>query len=69
MTTPTTPTRPYKAIAGFVLTFLGTFLATVQGRTDLDTMGVIDWLIVAGSALVVAGTVYGITNPPVPPTD
>jgi hypothetical protein len=57
-------TKPYKAIAGFVLTFLASLLATIQGRTDLDTMKLIDWVIVVGGALVVAGGVYGITNPP-----
>lgn len=63
----TTPTKPYKAVAGFVLTFLASLIATIQGRTDLDTMTALDWLIVAGGALVVAGTVYGITNPPKAP--
>jgi hypothetical protein len=58
------PTKPYKAVLGFVLTFLGTLAATVQGRTDLDTMKPVDWAIVIISALVVAGGVYGITNPP-----
>lgn len=62
-----TPTKPYKAVAGFVLTFLASLIATIQGRTDLDTMTALDWLIVAGGALVVAGTVYGITNPPKAP--
>jgi hypothetical protein len=56
-------TKPFKAAAAFVLTFLGTLLATIQGRTDLDTMRLIDWVIVVGSALVTAGTVYGVTNP------
>lgn len=60
-------TQPYKAVAGFVLTFLGTLVATVQGRTDLDNMRLVDWLIVVTSALVVAGSVYGITNPPKQP--
>ncbi len=57
-------TKPYKAIAGFVLTFLASLLATIQGRTDLETMKLIDWCIVVGGALVVAGGVYGVTNPP-----
>lgn len=57
-------TKPYKALAGFVLTFLASLLATIQGRTDLETMKLIDWCIVIGGALVVAGGVYGITNPP-----
>jgi hypothetical protein len=58
------PTKPWKAVAAFALTFIGALIATVQGRTDLDTMRVLDWLIVVGSALVTAGTVYGVTNPP-----
>lgn len=60
------PTKPYKAVLGFVLTFLATLVATVQGRTDLDTMKFIDWAIVVVSSLVVAGGVYGLTNPPKP---
>jgi uncharacterized membrane protein YcaP (DUF421 family) len=59
-----TKTQPYKAIAAFVLTFIGALVATIQGRTDVNTMTVLDWLIVVGSALVTAGTVYGVTNPP-----
>ena len=62
----TPATKPYKAVAAFVLTFIGALLATVRGRTDLDTMKPLDWLIVVGSALVTAGTVYGVTNPPKP---
>lgn len=57
-------TQPYKAVAAFFLTFLGALLATIQGRPDLESMKVIDWFIVVGSALVTAGAVYGITNPP-----
>lgn len=60
----TVPTKPYKAIAAFVLTVVATMIATLQGRTELDTMKLIDWVIVVGSALVTAGTVWGITNPP-----
>ena len=60
-------TQPYKAIAAFVLTFLGSLLATVQGRTNLDTMKPVDWVIVVASALVTAGAVYGVTNPPKAP--
>lgn len=62
-------TQPYKAVAGFALTMLGTLLATLQGRTDLDTMRAMDWLIIVGSSLVTAGVVYGITNPEVSPRD
>lgn len=57
-------TKPYKAVAAFVLAFIGAMVATVQGRTDIDSMKLIDWLIVVGSALVTAGAVYQISNPP-----
>lgn len=60
-------TQPFKAVAAFVLTFLGSLLATIQGRTDLDTMKPLDWFIVVGSALVTSGAVYGVTNTPKPP--
>ena len=58
------PTQPYKAVAAFALAFVGALIASIQGRPDLDGMRVIDWLIVVGSALVTAGAVYGVTNPP-----
>lgn len=59
-----TPTQPYKAIAAFVLTFLGALIASIQGRPTLDGMHLVDWLIVIGSALVTAGATYQISNPP-----
>ena len=58
------PTQPWKAVAAFALTFVGALVASVQGRPTLDGMGAVDWLIVVGSALVTAGAVYGVTNPP-----
>ena len=61
---PPTVTKGYKAYAAFFLTFLGALLASVQGRPEVDTLKVIDWLIIFGSAIVTAGSVYGITNPP-----
>jgi hypothetical protein len=61
------PKRPWKAVAAFALAFLGALLATVQGRTDLDTMKPLDWAIVIGSAVVTAGTVYQLKNPTAPP--
>lgn len=57
-------TKPYKAIVTFVLTFLAALLATVQGRTDLESMKAVDWLIVVVSAAVTAGAVYITPNPP-----
>ena len=70
-------TQPYKAIAALVLTFVSTLYATLQGRTDLDTMGWADWLIVILGSLVSAAVVYQVPNPvkgtrraaPVPPPE
>lgn len=59
------PTQPYKAIAAFVLTFLGTLLASIQGHKEFSDLTALEWLIVLGTALVTTGAVYGITNPPV----
>ena len=61
---PPTVTKPYKAVAAFVLTFIGTLIATVQGRPSVEGMTLLDWIIVIGSSLVVTGAVYGVTNPP-----
>lgn len=57
-------TKPHKAVYAFIMTFVGALLATVQGRTDVDSMKAVDWIIVIGSALVVAGGVYQVNNPP-----
>lgn len=59
------PKKPYKAVLAFVLAFFTALYATVQGRTDLDTMKFADWLIVILGAFVTAGGVYVITNPKV----
>ncbi len=59
-----TKTAPTKAIVAFVLAFLTALYATIQGRTDLDTMKLIDWLIVVLGAAVTAGATYSITNKP-----
>jgi hypothetical protein len=68
MTTPTpapgTSQTGTKAILAAVIAFLSSLLATVQGRTDLDTMGPIDWLIVLLAAAVAGLTVYTVPNQP-----
>lgn len=66
MAIPADPAKPYKAIVAFVLSFATALFATIQGRTDLDTMTVADWMIVLLGALVTAGGTYAITNPPKP---
>ena len=57
-------TQPYKALAAFVLAFVGALVATLQGRPDIEGMKAIDWIIVVGAALVTAGTVWTVPNPP-----
>lgn len=55
-------TQPFKAAAAFVLTFLGTLLASIQGHKEFGDLTALEWLIVVGTALVTTGAVYGITN-------
>ncbi len=57
------PKRPYKAVAAFVLSFLTALYATLQGREDLDSTRLVDWLIVVLGAIVTAGATYAVTNP------
>lgn len=57
------PKRPYKAVAAFVVTFLGTLLASIQGRKEFSELTVLEWLIVIGSALVATAAVFQVTNP------
>lgn len=53
-----------KAWVAAIIAGLTSFVATVQGRTDIDTMRVVDWLIVVVSALVAGLTVYSVPNKP-----
>ncbi len=57
-------TKPYKAAAAFILTFIASFLALVQDKTEFDQLSTLQWLIALLSALVTAGVVYGVNNPP-----
>jgi uncharacterized membrane protein YidH (DUF202 family) len=56
--------KPYKAVAAAVLTFLGTLLASIQGRKEFDELTVLEWLIVFGSAAVATLGVYVVDNNP-----
>jgi hypothetical protein len=56
--------KPYKAVVAFVLSFLTALYATLQGKTDLDSMGALDWLIVVMGAVVTAGATYVVSNQP-----
>lgn len=62
--TPYTPTTTHKAWAAAVVAALTSLLATLQGRTDLGTMGTADWLIVVLSAVVAGATVWAVPNQP-----
>jgi len=53
-----------KSVIVAVLAGLTAFLATVHGRTDLDTMKVLDWVIVLVASLVAGLTVYAIPEKP-----
>lgn len=49
---------PWKAVAGFILAFIASFLALVQDKTSFGDLTGLQWLIVVMSAVVTAGAVY-----------
>lgn len=53
-----------KAYVAAVVAALTSFVATVQGRTDIESMRFVDWLIVVLSALIAGATVYIVPNTP-----
>jgi len=55
---------PTKAVLAAILAGLSSFVATVSGRTDVDTMSVVDWLIIIVAAVVAGLTVYVVPNKP-----
>ena len=59
---PATPQSPTKAWVAAVAAAIASFLATVQGRTDLGNMGAVDWLIVVLSAVVAGLVTYSVPN-------
>jgi drug/metabolite transporter (DMT)-like permease len=63
MTTPP-PTQPYKAIAGFLIAFVGA-LVTAITQENVDELGWQGWVAIVATALITAGGVYQVTNPPV----
>lgn len=56
-----------KAWIAALVAALTTFVATVQGRTDVDTMGAVDWLIVVLSAVIAGASVWAVPNKPTEP--
>ena len=59
---PGTAQSATKAWVAAVVAGLTSLVATIQGRTDLETMGALDWLIVVVSAIVAGLTVWTIPN-------
>lgn len=59
-----TPTKPYKAFAAFVVTFVSTLLVSIQDKTEFTDLSVLQWVVVVLSSLVSAAVVFGVTNPP-----
>lgn len=57
------PTRPYKAVAAFVLTVLGLLWAALEGRDSLGDMSVMEWASIVVPVILTTGAVYGIRNP------
>jgi len=57
-------TKPYKAVAAFLLTILGGVLASVAGKTSWGDFNSFQWFVIVATALFNAGVVWGITNPP-----
>ena len=57
-------TQPRKAAAAFVLTFVASFLALIQDKTEFTDLSLLQWLVAVLSAVVTAGVVYGVRNPP-----
>ncbi len=53
-----------KAAVAAIIVALSAFIATVQGRTDIETMGTVDWIIVVISAVVAGLVVYIAPNRP-----
>jgi hypothetical protein len=60
------PKRPWKAIAGAVVTFLGLLWAALEGKQDrLGSMTLVEWLSVLVPTILTFAAVYGIPNPKV----
>ena len=53
-----------KAILAAIAAGLASLVATLQGRTDLDTLSATGWLIVVVSAVVAGLSVYLVPNRP-----
>lgn len=59
------PRKPYKAVAAFLVTLLGTLWASLEGRDDWGNMTGQEWLTIIIPTLLATAAVYGIRNPKV----
>ena len=57
------PSKPYKAIAAFVVLVIASLWNQLQGIEDWSTLGVQDWLAIIIPVIVGTAAVYGIRNP------
>jgi hypothetical protein len=57
-------TKPFKAVGAFVFTVLAAVLASVAGKNDWGDFTSFQWFVIVLGAIVNAGVVWGITNPP-----
>jgi hypothetical protein len=57
------PKRPWKAIAAFVVTLLGTLWAALEGREDLGSLTLMGWLSIIIPTILGTAAVYGFRNP------
>jgi drug/metabolite transporter (DMT)-like permease len=57
------PKKPWKAIVGAVVTFVGLVWANLDGRTDFDAITRNEWIGAVLGAVIAFGAVYGIPNP------
>lgn len=52
----------HKAWVGAVAAFLASLAATLQGRTDLDTMRAVDWVVVLIASAATGFAVWAVPN-------
>lgn len=57
------PKRPWKAVAAFVVTVLGTLWAALEGREDLGDLTVMGWASIIIPTILATAAVYGVRNP------
>ena len=57
-------TKPYKAVAAFVLTFLSSLSVAFDPAAERHPVTWQEWAFVIIGSLVSTAVVYGVTNPP-----